>query len=481
MKAKGLRLLLGSAIIVIATSFLVSRFESALALGMEGGSMRGSGHVNRSFTVHFTPRDNHLAQRAKLEPATGAYLGAYVLQDDAIGQSMRRFNEMTGREHATFFKYVGYGQPFPEAWVNDVVAAGAFPHIAWEPNEGLDKVKDDAYLRQFARQAQEAGVPILLRFASEMNGTWTAYSGNPALYKEKWRLVHDVFEELAPATAMLWSVLAMPEKPMADYYPGDDYVDWVGVNIYSVRFHNGDLDYPADREDPLDLLNAVYDRYSRNKPIAISEFGASHYSATDGKRDVAFASEKLRRLYGALAKHYPRVKAVYYFDVDNISAYNPSRRVNDYSITGEPALLDAYKEATDSDYFAPYVSAEEVAVNNQHGETQRQESYTFRGKLFEWNGAVYADESFFTGHLGLKLTRLPKRSNGRELIRLERDMGEETVMVTTALVRRSVKTGYTNPHGSPVMRKLRAIAVADTVKALGYEVKVDDTDIWIEE
>ena len=65
-----------------------------------------------------------------------------------------------------------------------------------------------------------------------------------------------------------------------------------------------------------------------------------------------FASAKLRRLYGALEKQYPRVNAVYYFDVDNISAFNPARRVNDYSITGEPALLEAYKEATASDYYA---------------------------------------------------------------------------------------------------------------------------------
>jgi hypothetical protein len=462
--------LLCSAAIAIAPSFPVSGLESALALG-EGET-----------TIHYIPLENNRAPRAKLEPAAGAYLGAYVLQDDSIDQSMRRFNELTGREHASFFKYVGYGQPFPVEWVREVVEAGAFPQIAWEPNGGLDAVKDDAYLRQFARQAGEAGVPVLLRFASEMNGTWTRYSGNPSLYKEKWRLVHDVFEELAPDTAMLWSVLALPEKPMADYYPGDGYVDWVGVNIYSVRFHNGDKGYPADREDPLDLLNFVYDRYSRTKPIAISEFGASHYSATDGKRSIAFASEKIKRLYGALERQYPRVKAVYYFDVDNITAFNPSRRVNDYSITGEPALLDAYKEATSSDYYSrPGVSAQEVSVNEYHGETQRQESYTFRGKLFESDGTVYADESFFSDYLGLKLTRLPKRSDGQELVRLERAVGDRIIGVTASLLRRSVEAGYANPHGSPIMRKLRAIAVADTVRALGYKAKVDDTDIWIEE
>jgi hypothetical protein len=472
------QLLLLSAVLFLSPSLPVPKYESVLAAPDANDSSENQ------WTLRYTPSEDRVT-RAKLEPETGAYLGAYVLQDDYIGQSMDRFNETAGRTHASFFKYVGYGKPFPVQWVRDVVKAGAFPHIAWEPNEGLDKVKDDGYLRRFARQANSSGVPILLRFASEMNGNWTAYSGNPELYKEKWRLVHDVFEQEAPDTAMLWSVLAMPEKPMADYYPGDDYVDWVGVNIYSVRYHNGDRNYAAHQEDPLDLLNAVYNRYSRTKPIAVSEFGASHYSATDGKTDVAFAAAKLKRFYGSLEQLYPRVKAVYYFDVNNTTAFNPARRVNDYSITGQQTLLDTYKEATASDYYgARAASASDIAVKVNHGDTRRRESYTFRGKLFESNGVVYADTSFFIDYLGLRLTRLPQGNNGsdgKERVIVERKKGHETIAVTTEVMRRSVEAGYNNSQGAAIRRKLQAIAVLETVRALGYEAAVVDTDIRIEE
>lgn len=480
MKAGRFVLLLCSAAMAVNSYFLVFKYESALASASPLAESR-----DREYTLHYRPSDAAASEkRAKLEPETGAYLGAYVLQDDYIGQSMKQFNELAGREHASFFKYVGYGQPFPSEWVREVAATGAFPHIAWEPNGGLDEVQDDGYLREFARKAGASGVPILLRFASEMNGTWTAYSGSPELYKEKWRLVHDVFETEAPNAAMLWSVLAMPEKPMADYYPGDEYVDWVGVNIYSVRYHNGDRSYPADREDPLDLLNGVYVKYSRTKPIAISEFGASHYSTTDGNRDVAFAAAKLRRLYGSLEHLYPRVKAVYYFDVNNISAFNPTRRVNDYSITGEQELLDAYKEATASDYYTR-ATAPAAGIRSreeeQYGESRRRESYTFRGMLFESGGTLYADESFFADYLGLEIVRLPERQDGKQEVRLQRKVGSDTLSVTTAMIRRSVGAGYTNPHGVQVKRKLRGIAVLGTIRALGYEAWVDDTDIWIEE
>ncbi len=135
---------------------------------------------------------------SKMEPKKGTLLGAYVLQDDYINQSMVTFNDITEKKHASYFMYVGYGRPFPKAWVEEVKAAGAIPHIAFEPNGGLDKVVDDAYLRQWAVDAKAADVPIFIRWASEMNGTWTQYSGKSDLYKEKWKLIYNVFKEEAP-------------------------------------------------------------------------------------------------------------------------------------------------------------------------------------------------------------------------------------------------------------------------------------------
>ena len=193
--------------------------------------------------------DNYTLQ--KYEPKEGAYLGAYVYQDTLINGSMHEFNRLTGKKHASFFLYVGYGQDFPQKWVEQVKQAGAIPHISWEPNNGLDEVKNDTYLREFAKKAREAGVPIFLRFASEMNGTWAAYSGDPQKYIEKWRLVHDVMEEEAPNVIMVWTVFTFPQATIKKYYPGDEYVDWVGVNIYNVVYHNNNKKLSAWNEDPL--------------------------------------------------------------------------------------------------------------------------------------------------------------------------------------------------------------------------------------
>ncbi|MFC4779576.1 glycoside hydrolase family 26 protein [Paenibacillus sp. GCM10023252] len=448
-------------------------FILALQAGIAGYIGYNSYHVvdTSDWTIHaelssYTP--------AKLEPEQGAYLGAYVLQNAAIGHSMSEYNERTGRTHASFFKYVGYGQPFPAEWVEQVKAEGAFPHIAWEPNGGLLAVKEDEYLRGFAKAADAADVPIFLRFASEMNGSWTSYSGNPQLYKETWKLVHDVFEELAPQVAMVWTVLAMPERTIERYYPGDRYVDWVGVNVYNVKYHNNSKSHRADFEDPLDLINTVYNRFSRTKPIQLSEFGVTHYTVTDGKKDNDFARGKISRLYQSLPKLYPRVKAVFYFDVNNVGEPNPKRRINDYSVTSEQEVLEAYRQSIADEHYLSGLPAEPAYAGTLPLHTHK-EHFTYRGRVFKERGVLYADVTFYEQLLGLKVEK-----QGRHVI-LTRGAGKAGLAVKTTSKQRRAWAGYHYMNYVPLYRSLTSLPLEDTLQLLGYEVVLNGNNIWIEE
>lgn len=336
-------------------------------------------------------------QPAKLEPEKGLYLGAYVLQDERIGGDMTLFNRMTGKRHATFFRYVGYGRPFPSEWVEEVKALGAIPHIALEPNGGLHAVHDNHYLRTFAQAAGAADTPLFLRFASEMNGDWTAYSGDPEAFVTTWRMVHDVFEEEAPQVAMLWTVFTFPESTMDAYYPGDDVVDWVGVNLYNVAYHNDRIDHDAKEEDPLRLLDEVYLRYSHKKPIQIAEYGATNYSRTDGQDHRHLAVEKIQRLYGELPKRYPRVKAVNYFNVNNLVNAPRDRQINNYALTEKAEVLTAYATLIRSRHFLSQI----IPATESFDET-----FSFNHRLFERAGALYVDIDFFTRQLGLEVLSL---------------------------------------------------------------------------
>lgn len=307
---------------------------------------------------------------AKWEPPYGCYLGGFIDRDERLGTTFQdenfqshedpaAFGEKTGKKHASVFCYVSYGRPFPKKWVARLKEQGVAPHIAWEPNDGLQVVKQDTYLRQFAQDAAEADCPIFLRYASEMNGDWTRYGGdaNAADYIVKWQLVRQVFAQLAPNVAMVWCVNVIPEKNITKFYPGDAYVDWVGINFYSVPFYDNDPKRSGMADNPADYLKYVYATYASKKPIAICEFGASHLSKADNKDRSAWASKKINELYASLPRLYPRVKLVDIFDMDNLKYATPGRQLNNYSVTDSDEVLAGYKRAIASDYFLSRIGA----------------------------------------------------------------------------------------------------------------------------
>ncbi|ADC49280.1 hypothetical protein BpOF4_06090 [Alkalihalophilus pseudofirmus OF4] len=292
----------------------------------------------------------------KYEPANGMYIGAYLEQDqirNQPGNTYRNFNQLTGKQHAVYFTYHHYGREFPHNFARQVKEAGGAIQLALEPRTGLNQVKDDAYLRKFARDAKAAGVPIFLRYASEMNGGWVPWNGNPDLYKEKFRTVAKVMKEEAPNVAMVWAPSATPEAYIDQYYPGDAYVDWVGINLYSVPYLNGDPNRPTDQLNPLDKVEPIYNTYANRKPIMIAETASSHYTSVDQKDKTHFAETKMKMLYDGLKMKYPRVKAVHWFSVDTISAQNIpiDRRSNNYSLTVNDRFLASYKGMIQDPYY----------------------------------------------------------------------------------------------------------------------------------
>ena len=301
-----------------------------------------------------------LDTHAKYEPAVGCYLGAFIDFDGRLHdpvwygghshQNPAAFESQVGKSHAMYFFYMGYGRPLPVPWVRWLGAHGKFVHIALEPNDGMDKVSDDAYLRGLADDMARSGARIFLRFASEMNGDWTAYHWKPALYRQKFRLVHDLMRRRAPNVAMVWCPYMSPTDNIAEYYPGDDGTDWVGINLYSVTYHNNKRTEPGETEHPCDLLDFVYRHYAARRPMMVCEFAATHQAACDDNPRPDFACRKILTLYTALPRLYPRVKCINYFDSNNLN-FVGGNGYNDYSVTDDNEVNAAYRDAIASPYF----------------------------------------------------------------------------------------------------------------------------------
>lgn len=139
--------------------------------------------------------------------------------------------------------FIDLGQNYPVAEVNRAAAFGAETLLSVQPTTyslaDISSGREDAALNKLARQIKASGVPMMLSFAHEFNGdwyTWGTKTTTAAQFVAAWRRMHDVFATVgAKNVTWIWTpnvVNARPTIRLAPYYPGDQYVDVVGIVGY---------------------------------------------------------------------------------------------------------------------------------------------------------------------------------------------------------------------------------------------------------
>lgn len=284
---------------------------------------------------------------AKFEPEYGMYIGMYTERDPGMQNYFDRSESLYGKKHALYLAYSQVGKPFPKQHAARAKQVGAALQIGWEPANGLDAVTDDV-VRQWAREAKAAGIPIFLRYASEMNGDWVVWHGDPQKYIDKFKMVHDIMAEEAPNVAMVWSPGDVPMYSMDAYYPGDDYVDWVGVSMYTEPYENGDPQQGnMQATSPIERLDHLYKTYADRKPLMISETAVSHYANLPQESFTDYGLLNLQRLYEVMPFKYPRLKSITYFNVN----LEMKESKNNYLLRDNEAMLKLYKQLISSPYY----------------------------------------------------------------------------------------------------------------------------------
>ena len=268
--------------------------------------------------------------------------------------------------------------------------------------------------------------PVWVRFAGEMNGDWTPYHDNPALYREKFALVHRVLHSGGARVATVWCVNSIPLDNIDNYYPGDANCDWVGVNLYSAPFADNDRTRDAFRQSPLTLLDPIYRKYNARKPIAICEYGASHQSKLDMKMRPDFAIEKMSLLYGALPLLYPRVKMISWFDANNLVHAEPGRQLNNYRLTELPQIQNAFRELTASPYYLKKFPSTAIETPNLR-EIKTDEPLKAGERVWLWATSADARPPVYLQANGK--TIYGGRRYGKHVLNLPKDAGKIAILV----------------------------------------------------
>ncbi len=332
-------------------------------------------------------------------PEHGVYTGAYAdfgdREDDVTLEKIEAFEKLAGKHQAILASSSYWGeQTFPKKNMQIIARHGSLPLVFWSPwdrpyKEGMGPDRfslrniiageHDAYIDRWADGAKEHGSPIMVSFCNEMNGAWFPWSGmhygggkvipgtnppryeGPELFKQAWRHVVDRVRARG-ASNVIWVFhtmdYSMPNdvwNMAAQYFPGSDYVDWMGFSLYGNQFVSDHEWAPF-----FDLFDWPYTELARldpSKPIMLCEWGVGDFPKVGNK--AAWLGDGFRIM--ADEKRYPRIKAAVYWherwqnsadEVDESTKENAGT-YSDLRLNSSSGALEAYRTGVASPFFLP--------------------------------------------------------------------------------------------------------------------------------
>jgi hypothetical protein len=326
--------------------------------------------------------------------AVGVYFNTNKQYCPADPPAFEELKALTGREAKLYMNFQSWNEQyntFAVRLAENARSHGGIYMVVWMPGgeaqaqdpawscAAIAKGARDEYIRQYAQDVRKYGRPIMIRFAHEMNGHWypwgTAFrspgvrnnSNTPADYVAMWRHVWGIFKE-AGVTDVHWvwapnifflNTANSEEQQRADFaalYPGDEYVDWIGLDGYNDGVKSKWRTFP-------DLFDAPYRAITglTQKPLMIAEFGSSEKGAPAGTSKAAWITQTYMK---DIPEKYPRVRLVNWFHRDK-SAYGET----DWRFNSSPEALAAYAAAVNAPLYQGEIKLGRAA---RTGDGQRQ-------------------------------------------------------------------------------------------------------------
>ena len=177
----------------------------------------------------------------------GSYFGVYAPGVPGSYAGISSFAAATGTRPRVVVYYSGWREPFQLRFAAIAAKHGAVPLVQIDPTAvsiaAIASGRYDGYLRSYASEVKDFGRRVILSFGHEMNGTWYSWGyphTSPAVFVAAWRHIVTVFHEAgARNVTWLWTVNIIQCRchiqPPARWWPGDAYVNWVGIDGYYYR------------------------------------------------------------------------------------------------------------------------------------------------------------------------------------------------------------------------------------------------------
>lgn len=335
-------------------------------IARSGGDDAPGAHGLPANAASGDPPSGACAPDRLLRPPCGAWWGAYVpyAANGSLKDAVLDFERRIGRRLDLVYNYHDMSRtpldgelltPDEQELGRDRLLMLAWESTVWtEPHHenwtetqlGWKNIASGKYDRDIidpqARRLKAYGKRIFLSFDQETDFRILEGAGTPAEFVAAWRHIHDRFRELGVDNVVwVWTVsgyLGHAEQ-MKALYPGDAYVDWIGMDQYNYYLCHESanwLDFEASQRPAYDWIRA---NVSGGKPLMLAEFA----TAPDPQRP-----ERQREWYEAV----PEVAREKLPEVGALVHWNRPVPGEHCDLTvNEGAALEGYRKAGRDGYF----------------------------------------------------------------------------------------------------------------------------------
>ena len=194
---------------------------------------------------------------------------------------------------------------------------------------------DDSTIRKFATGVKDLHGPVLLRFGFEMDQRAHAF-GTPSQFIAAWRHVYNVFQKVgATNVRFVWcpTAAAFVNGVAGKWYPGDAYVDWIGVDGYNRYTTTHEWKSFGALFGPFYTFGS-----SHSQPLVVAESGTTEDAGHPGRKGTWFLDA------ASWLKAHPRIKGWVYNSAIGTMGY-------DNRVETSSSSLSDYKKAGKESYF----------------------------------------------------------------------------------------------------------------------------------
>jgi mannan endo-1,4-beta-mannosidase len=277
----------------------------ALVVGIGGVALLAAactyaiGHTNRA-TVAMGKKAWPMGAAEATADTAKPFIGVFEPGATASYTAVREFASETRQPVRISLYYSGWNDPFQVNMADWAHQSGGMPFVQMLPYHlsltNIANGKYDAYLRSFANAVRTYQNTVLIGFAPEMNGNWYGWGNGrtePSVYVAAWRHIVDVFRaEHADNVVWVWTPnsLNASRAPLKQWWPGDSYVTWIGIDGYYYR--------PADTFGSVFGTTIEEIRTFTSKQVLISETAIGPNSAKTSQMDGLFQGVERYHLLG---------------------------------------------------------------------------------------------------------------------------------------------------------------------------------------